>query len=90
MKLWPTSNKGALDALVGIAIGILVVIIAVGTALVVADQYQQSLPVDGAAYNATGDLILEVAKLPSWVGIVVTVSIAASILGLVALFRMGR
>ena len=95
--MWPKNNKASLDAITGIAIGVLVVIIAIGTALTVGEAFRDSIATPecvanaslcSEAYDATGELMTEAAKLPSWVGIIVTVSIAASILGLVALFRM--
>lgn len=66
--------QGFVMAIVGVA-----VVLAVG--LIVLAELQGSVTANGSAYNATGDIITQLAGVPTWIGILITVSLAFIVLG---------
>ena len=70
--------QGFIMSIVGVA-----VILAVG--LIVLQELQTSVNATstdgGAAFNATGEIITKMATVPTWIGILITVSLAFIVLG---------
>jgi len=65
-------------------IGMTVVVLGIGLAygLNVMSDVQTDMTVDSVAYNATGDAMTAVAKIPTKLGLIVTVVIAAVVIGI--------
>ena len=66
--------QGFIMAIVGVA-----VVLAVG--LIVLAELQTSTTADTAAFNATGSIVTKLAGVPTWIGILITVSLAFIVLG---------
>ena len=60
-----------------LAMGILIVAITIGIALIALDKFSTSLTAGSLARNKTGDLITEVGNLTTWVGIIIIVAVAS-------------
>lgn len=61
-------------SIVGVA-----VVLAVG--LIVLGELKNSTTADTAEFNATGTIITKMATVPTWIGILITVSLAFIVLG---------
>ena len=66
--------QGFIMAIVGVA-----VILVVG--LIVLSELQDSTTSGTAEYNATGTIIEKLGNVPTWIGILITVSLAFIVLG---------
>ena len=74
-------------------IGLTLVVLGIGLAYglnVMSDVQSDFTDTDGAAYNATGDAIAGVAKLPEKMPLIVTVIVAAIIIGILVRYLMVR
>jgi len=73
-----------------LALTIVVVGIGLAYGLTVLDDVQSDMVVDSASYNATGDTITAVAKFPAKLGLIVTVIVAAILIGILVRYLMVR
>ena len=73
-------------------IGMTIVVFGIGIAygLNVMEDVQDDMTENSAAYNATGDGITAVAKFPSKLGLIVTVIIAAVVIGILVRYLFVR
>ena len=85
MKMLKKGNVGNIQGFVMSIVGV-AVILAVG--LIVLSELQTSALVGGvstgattAASNSTGSIITKLATVPTWIGILITVSLAFIVLG---------
>lgn len=87
-------NKVKLQFQIGdlLPIGITLVVLGIGISygLNVMENVQSDQTADSAAYNATGQAISGVAKLPEQMGLIVTVIVAAIIIGILVRYLMVR
>lgn len=73
-----------------LALTIVVVGIGLAYGLNVLSDVQADMTVDSASYNATGDTITAVAKFPAKLGLIVTVIVAAILIGILVRYLMVR
>lgn len=85
MKMMKRGQVGNLQGFI-LAIVSVAVILAVG--LIVLGELQSSTTANTAEYNATGTVITKLATVPTWIGIIITVSLAFIVLGY--FFMRGR
>jgi len=78
MKLMKKAQVGNLQGFI-LAIVSIAVILAVG--LIVLGELKSSTTVNSSEYNATGTVITKLATVPTWIGIIITVSLAFIVLG---------
>lgn len=73
-------------------IGMTIVVFGIGIAygLNVMEDVQSDMTEGSAAYNATGDGLAAVAKFPSKLGLIVTVIIAAIVIGILVRYLFVR
>ena len=73
-------------------IGLTLVVLGIGIAygLNVMEDVQSDMTVNSYAYNATGDAILGVAKLPNKLPLIATVIVAAVIIGILVRYLYVR
>jgi len=73
-------------------IGMTLVVLGIGLAygLNVMGDVQDDMTVGSAEYNATGDAVTAVAKIPEKLGLIVTVIIAAVIIGILVRYLFVR
>jgi len=77
MKLIKTNKVGNLDTFIKSLVGVALVL---GIGLLVLAEFGDTLTVDSAAANATDDLVEEIAGIPTWIGILIVVAMAALVL----------
>jgi len=77
MKLIKTNKVGTLDTFIKSLVGVALVL---GIGLLVLAEFGDTLTVDSAAANATDDLVEEIAGIPTWIGILIVVAMAALVL----------
>lgn len=89
MKLLKTKKVGQLDTFIKGIVGVAIVL---GVGLIVLSEFRDSqitgeagctttnVTACGDAYKATGDIIDTLADIPTWVGIIVVVAMAALVM----------
>jgi hypothetical protein len=82
--------KFAVQDILPIALTLVIAGIGIAFGLDVMEDVQGDMTVDGSAYNATGDAITGVAKIPEKFGLIATVIIAAIIIGILVRYLMVR
>lgn len=70
------AQKKGITAVVGIILAVVMVCVILVVGLRVLSSLQADLTAASAEYNATGDLIDELADIPTWIGILIVVAIA--------------
>jgi len=82
------NHKKGVTGLQGFIYGVIAIAVIVGIGLYILLQLQYATTSDGtstgtatAASNATGDMITQLAKAPTWVGLLIVVVFATAILG---------
>ena len=83
-------HKFDIKDMLPIAITLVVVGIVIAFGLQVTGDVQDDMTVDSAEYNATGDAVTAVAKIPEKLGLIVTVIIAAVIIGILVRYLFVR
>lgn len=78
-------KRGQLGNLQGIIITLVVIGIVLGVGFLVLTEFQDSMEADSEAYNATGDVVEALTKVPTWLGVIVIISIVGILLAI--LFR---
>ena len=79
-----------LDQLLGVGFTIIVLTIGLAYGLDVLGDVRDDMTADTAEYNATQDGITAVAKIPAKLGLIVTVVIAAVIIGILVTYLWVR
>jgi len=87
MKLME-AKKGQVGNLQGFILAIVSVAVILAVGLIVLGELQNSTTADTAEYNATGSIITKLGTVPTWIGIIITVSLAFIVLGY--FFMKGR
>jgi len=77
MKLLKTKKVGQLDTFVKGIVGVAIVL---GVGLLVLVEFQDTMTADSTEANATGDIIDTLADIPTWIGIIVVVAMAALVM----------
>jgi len=77
MKLIDTQKVGNLDTFIKSLVGVALVL---GIGLLVLAEFGDTLTAGTAAANATDDLVEEIAGIPTWIGILIVVAMAALVL----------
>lgn len=78
-------KRGQLGNLQGIIITLVVIGIVLGVGFLVLTEFQTSMDADSEAYNATGDVVEALTKVPTWLGVIVIIAIVGILLAI--LFR---
>lgn len=78
-------KRGQLGNLQGIIITLVVIGIVLGVGFLVLTEFQTSMVTDSEAYNATGDVVEALTKVPTWLGVIVIIAIVGILLAI--LFR---
>jgi len=78
-------KRGQLGNLQGIIITLVVIGIVLGVGFLVLTEFQDSMEADSEAYNATGDVVEALTKVPTWLGVIVIIAIVGILLAI--LFR---
>ncbi len=78
-------KRGQLGNLQGIIITLVVIGIVLGVGFLVLTEFQDSMTADSEAYNATGDVVEAMTKVPTWLGVIVIIAIVGILLAI--LFR---
>ncbi len=78
-------KRGQLGNLQGIIITLVVIGIVLGVGFLVLTEFQGSMEADSEAYNATGDVVEALTKVPTWLGVIVIIAIVGILLAI--LFR---
>lgn len=78
-------KRGQLGNLQGIIITLVVIGIVLGVGFLVLTEFQTSMTEDSAAYNATGDVVTALEKVPTWLGVIVIIAVVGILLAI--LFR---
>lgn len=78
-------KRGQLGNLQGIIITLVVIGIVLGVGFLVLTEFQTSMEADSEAYNATGDVVEALTKVPTWLGVIVIIAIVGILLAI--LFR---
>ena len=78
-------KRGQLGNLQGIIITLVVIGIVLGVGFLVLTEFQSSMEADSEAYNATGDVVEALTKVPTWLGVIVIIAIVGILLAI--LFR---
>lgn len=78
-------KRGQLGNLQGIIITLVVIGIVLGVGFLVLTEFQDSMVTDSEAYNATGDVVEALTKVPTWLGVIVIIAIVGILLAI--LFR---
>jgi len=75
-------KKGqAMNGLQGFIMTVVIVGVVLGIGLIVLGEFQDGMTADSAEYNATGSIIEKLGNVPTWIGIIITVSLAFIVLG---------
>ena len=78
MKLLKKGQVGNIQGFIMAIVGVAVVL-AVG--LIVLGELKGSTTTNSTSYNATGEIITKLATVPTWIGIIIVVSLAFIVLG---------
>ena len=78
-------KRGQLGNLQSIIITLVVIGIVLGVGFLVLTEFQGSMVEDSEAYNATGDVVDALTKVPTWLGVIVIIAIVGILLAI--LFR---
>jgi len=78
-------KRGQLGNLQGVIITLVVIGIVLGVGFLVLTEFQDSMEADSEAYNATGDVVEALTKVPTWLGVIVIIAIVGILLAI--LFR---
>lgn len=78
-------KRGQLGNLQGIIITLVVIGIVLGVGFLVLTEFQGSMVTDSEAYNSTGAVVEALAKVPTWLGVIVIIAIVGILLAI--LFR---
>ena len=81
MKLLKNNKGQNMSGLQGFIMTIVVVAVVLGIGLIVLGEFQSSVTAGTAEYNATGSIIDKLGGVPTWIGIIITVSLAFIVLG---------
>ena len=79
-----------LNALLGVAMIVIIVGISVAYGLSIMSDVQSDFDAGSVEYNATQDAIEATAKIPSKLGLIVTIVIAVIILTILVVYLWGR
>jgi len=74
-------NKGQVGNVQGFIMAIVGVAVVLAVGLIVLSELKSSTTADTAEYNATGTIVTKLATVPTWIGILITVSLAFIVLG---------
>ena len=74
-------KKGQVGNIQGFVMSIVGVAVVLAVGLIVLAELKGSSTPDSAAYNATGTIVTKLATIPTWIGILITVSLAFIVLG---------
>ena len=74
-------RKGQVGNIQGFVMSIVGVAVVLAVGLIVLSELKGSTTTDSAEYNATGTIITKLATVPTWIGILITVSLAFIVLG---------
>lgn len=75
------AKDGQVGNIQSFIMGIVTVAVVLAIGLVVLSQLKGSLTTDSAEANATGSIITKLSTVPTWIGIIITVSLAFIVLG---------
>lgn len=78
-------KRGQLGNLQGIIITLVVIGIVLGVGFLVLTEFQGSMTEGSEAYNATGEVVEALTKVPTWLGVIVIIAIVGILLAI--LFR---
>lgn len=79
------NKKGQLGNLQGIIITLVVIGIVLGVGFLVLTEFQGSMDEGTSAYNATGEVVTALEKVPTWLGVIVIIAVVGILLAI--LFR---
>jgi len=74
-------NKGQVGNVQGFIMAIVGVAVVLAVGLIVLSELKGSTTENSSAYNATGTIVTKLATVPTWIGILITVSLAFIVLG---------
>lgn len=74
------NKKGQMGGLQAFIMGIVIVAVTLAIGLIVLVKLQDTTTSNSAAYNATGDIVVELSGVPTWIGILITVALAFLVL----------
>ena len=75
-------KRGQMSSLQGIIITLVVIGIVLGVGFMVLTEFQTSMETDSSGYNATGEVVEALGKVPTWLGVIVVIAVVGILLSI--------
>lgn len=82
MKSILQNKKGQMNSLQGVVISLVVIGIVLGVGFMVLTEFQTSMDENSSGYNATGDVVTALEKIPTWLGVIVVIAVVGILLAI--------